>query len=56
MDEITDFLKLERFKFSFENVNQKYKYNKKITYEYNIPDFASVIARHEKELGDENKK
>ena len=56
MNEMTDFLELERFKFSYENVNQKYKYNKKITYEYNIPDFASVIARDEKELGDENKK
>lgn len=52
MNELTDFLKLERFTFSFDNINQKHKYNKKITYEYNIPNFASVIAKYEKEFGD----
>ena len=56
MNELTDFLKLDRFIFTFDNVNLKHKYNKKITFEYNKPDFASKIAQYEEEIGSEFKK
>ena len=56
MNELTDFLKLDRFTFSFQNVKKEYKYSKKITYEYSKPDFASVIGKYEKDIEDEFKK
>jgi hypothetical protein len=34
MDEITDFLSIERFNFSFENVNKNYKFSKDIDFNY----------------------
>ena len=56
MNELTDFLKIDRFKFSFHNANLSHKYNKKVTYEYNKPDFASEISMYEKKLYEELEK
>ena len=56
MNKLTDFLNLERFTFSFANVNPEHKYNKKITFEYNKPDYASMIGSYEKKIYEEIKK
>ena len=56
MDDLTDFLNLDRFTFSFSNVNLKHKYNKKITYEYTKPDYATIIGDYERKIYDEFKK
>ena len=56
MNKLTDFLNLERFTFSFVNVNPEHKYNKKITFEYNKPDYASMIGSYEKKIYEEIKK
>ena len=56
MNELTDFLKIDRFKFSFHNANLSHKYNKKVTYEYNKPDYASEISMYEKKLYEEFEK
>ena len=56
MNEITDFLNIERFNFSFVNVNPEHKYNKKITFEYNKPDYASIIGSFEKKIYEKFKK
>ena len=56
MNELTDFLNLDRFTFSFSEVDPKYKFNKKITYEYSKPDYASIIGNYEKKIYDEFKK
>ena len=55
MDDLTDFLNLDRFTFSFSNVNLKHKYNKKITYEYTKPDYATIIGDYERKIYDEFK-
>lgn len=34
MNEITDFLSIDRFKFSYENINKNYKFSKDIDFDY----------------------
>ena len=56
MNKITNFLNINKFAFSFEKVNIKYKYSKKIHYEYDkIPSIAEEIAEFEKNIYDETK-
>ena len=50
MDELTDFLKLDKFSFSFDLVNTEYKHSKNITFEYDNMDFAQEISKYEKTL------
>ena len=49
MNEVTDFLNIDRFSFNFDLVNTDYKYNKNITFEYNEIDLAQEIGKFEKE-------
>ena len=50
MDEITDFLGVDKFKFSFHNVDKKYKFNKEIDFEYNKLKDITEIANYENEI------
>lgn len=50
MDEITHFLKLERFQFNFDLVNTDYKFSKKITYEYDTMFSPLEISKYEKKI------
>ena len=48
MNELTGFLKLD--KFSFDLVNPEYKYSKNITFEYDNIDFAREIGKYKKTI------
>ena len=50
MNEITDFLKLERFQFNFDLVNTDYRSSKKITYEYDTMFSPLEISKYEKKI------
>jgi hypothetical protein len=56
MNELTNFMGLENFDFNFSNVNPEHKFNKEITYNYEIPNFASKIGEYEREIYEEFKK
>ena len=50
MNEITDFLEIDGFQFSFHNVDKKYKFNKEINFEYNKLKDISEICDYENEI------
>ena len=56
MNEITDFLELEKYNFNFENVNKKFKFSKEIDFEYKKLEEIYDIYKYEKKIFEDWKK
>ena len=50
MNEILKFLKLNKFRFNFDLVNKKYKYSKKINYDYEKFKLIKEVIKLEKKI------